>query len=205
MSIEFAINATSRTELGSGASRRLRRAGRLPGILYGGDRDPQMITLDHNEVVLSLRHEAFFSHILTLNLDGKSEKVVLRDLQRHPFKPTLVHIDLLRVTQDHSIRMHVPVHLLNADSCKGVKTGGGMLNLQTNEIEVECLPGSLPEAIEVDVSELELGDALHLSQLSLPPGVSIPALTHGAEYDGVVVSVLSSRGEKLASEEEGQA
>lgn len=204
MNADFIINAETRTETGSSASRRLRRAGKLPGILYGGNRDPEMILLDHNEILLSLRNDAFFSHILTLVYNGNKEKVVLRDLQRHPFKPSLVHIDLMRVTADHSIRVHVPVHLLNAEICKGVKTGGGMINLQTNEIEIECLPDALPEAIEVDVADLATGESLHLSQLALPDGVTIPALSHGAELDLVVVSVLSGRGEQTDSSDDEQ-
>jgi len=202
MSLDFVIEAEPRADQGSGASRRLRRAGKLPGILYGGHRDPVAITLDHNAILLNLKNEAFYSHILTVNLEGRSERAILRDLQRHPFKPTLVHIDLQRVSADETIRVHVPVHLLNEETCKGVKTGGGMLNRQLTEVEVECLPADLPEAIEVDVAQLGVGESVHLSELVLPAGVTIVALAHEG-HDSAVVGVLLPRGEK-AEEEEGE-
>jgi len=202
MSLDFVIEAEPRVDQGSGASRRLRRAGKLPGILYGGHKDPVAITMDHNAILLNLKHEAFYSHILTVNLDGKSERAILRDLQRHPFKPTLVHMDLQRVSADEAIRVHVPVHLVNEEMCKGVKTGGGMINRQLNEVEVECLPGDLPEAIEVDVAQLGVGESVHLSELVLPAGVTVVALAHEG-HDSAVVSVLVPRGEK-AEEEEGE-
>ena len=200
MSVDFVIEAEARMEQGSGASRRLRRAGKLPGILYGGHKDPVAITVDHNAILLNLKHEAFYSHILTVNLGGQSERAILRDLQRHPFKPTLVHIDLQRVSADEAIRVHVPVHLVNEDICKGVKTGGGMINRQMNEVEVECLPANLPEAIEVDVAQLGVGESVHLSELTLPAGVTVVALAHEG-HDSAVVSVLLPRGEKAGDEE----
>lgn len=196
MSTDFVVNAERRTEQGTSASRRLRKTGKLPGILYGGHKDPVAITLDHNEVILQLRNDAFYSHILTVNLDGQAEKAILRDLQRHPFKPTLIHIDLLRVTADEAIRVHVPVHFVNEEICKGVKTGGGMINRQVMEVEVECLPADLPESIEIDLANLDVGEAVHLSELPLPPGVTVVALAHDG-HDASVVSILGARGESV--------
>jgi large subunit ribosomal protein L25 len=200
MSRDFVIEAELRLEQGSSASRRLRRAGKLPGILYGGHQEAAPITLDHNAIMLNLKNDAFYSHILTVNLNGKAERAILRDVQRHPFKPTLVHIDLLRVSADEAIRVHVPLHLVNEEMCKGVKTGGGMINRQLNEVEIECLPGDLPEAIEVDVAGLEVGDSVHLSELVLPAGVTVVALAHEG-HDSAVVGVSMPRGEKALDEE----
>ena len=202
MSLDFVIEAEPRLEQGSSASRRLRRAGRLPAILYGGHKDPVAVTLDHNAMMLNLRNDAFYSHILSVNLNGRTERAILRDVQRHPFKPSLVHVDLLRVSADEAIRVHVPLHFVNEDTCKGVKTGGGMINRQMNEVEVECLPGDLPEFIEVDVANLSVGDSLHLSQLTLPPGVTLVALAHGEAHDSTVVGVLMPRGEQAEGEGE---
>lgn len=204
MNTDFVINAERRIEQGTSASRRLRKTGKLPGILYGGHKDPVAITLDHNEIVLQLRNDAFYSHILTVNLDGQAEKAILRDLQRHPFKPTLIHIDLLRVTADEAIHVHVPLHFINEEICKGVKTGGGMINRQVMEVEVECLPADLPESIEIDLANLDVGEAVHLSELPLPPGVTVVALAHDG-HDTSVVSILGARGESLDSGEDPAA
>jgi large subunit ribosomal protein L25 len=203
MSLDFVIEAEPRMEQGSRASRRLRRSGKLPGILYGGHKEAVAITMEHNAILLNLKNDAFYSHILTVNLNGKPERAILRDVQRHPFKPTLVHIDLLRVSADEAIRVHVPLHFINEEICKGVKLGGGMISHQLNETEVECLPENLPEAIEVDVADLGVGDSLHLSDLVLPAGVTSVALSHGEGHDAAVVSVVLPRGEKAAADEEG--
>ncbi|WP_018993509.1 MULTISPECIES: 50S ribosomal protein L25/general stress protein Ctc [unclassified Thioalkalivibrio] len=203
MSMSFTIEAEKRDEQGSSASRRLRRAGKLPAILYGGENDAQPITLDHNAMVHNLKHDAFYSHILTVKLDGKSEKAILRDVQRHPFKPTIYHVDLLRVSANQPIRVHVPLHFHNEEECKGVKLGGGMVSRMLNDIEVECLPGDLPESIDIDVVEMDVGDTIHISELKLPKGVESVALMHGEDYDYAVVSVLLPRAAK-AEEEEGE-
>lgn len=203
MSVTFELQAEPRADQGKGASRRLRRAGKLPAILYGADKEPQSITLDHNAVKLSLEHEAFYSHVLSIQLEGKTEKAILRDVQRHPCKPFILHLDLLRVSEDHAIRVHVPLHFINEETCVGVKTGGGMVSHQMVEVEVECLPRNLPEFIPVDVAALKVGDSLHLSELPLPEGVSIVALSHGPDHDLPVVSILKPRG--TAAEEEGEA
>lgn len=204
MSMSFTIEAEKRDEQGSSASRRLRRAGKLPAILYGGDSDAQPVSLDHNAMVHNLKHDAFYSHILTVNLDGKSEKAILRDVQRHPFKPTIYHVDLLRVSANQPIRVHVPLHFVNEETAKGVKLGGGMISRMLNEVEIECLPGDLPEYIEVDLADLDVGETLHISELKLPEGAQSVALMHGDEYDQGVVSVLltrASRGAGAAAEE----
>ncbi|WP_026340470.1 50S ribosomal protein L25/general stress protein Ctc [Thioalkalivibrio sp. ALJT] len=202
MSMSFTVEAEKRDEQGSSASRRLRRAGKLPAILYGADKDAVAITLDHNAMVHNLKEDAFYSHILDVKLDGNTEKAILRDVQRHPFKPTIYHVDLMRVSADQAIRVSVPLHFLNEEDCKGVKLGGGMISRMLNEIEVECLPGNLPESIEIDVIDLDVGETLHISELKLPEGVESVALMHGEEYDYAVVSILLPRSAK--AEEEGE-
>ncbi|MCG5499919.1 50S ribosomal protein L25/general stress protein Ctc [Ectothiorhodospira lacustris] len=204
MSVNFELQAEPRADQGKGASRRLRRAGKLPAIVYGAGKEPVAVTLDHNTVWLSLAHEAFYSHILTLKVNGKSERVILRDLQRHPVKQMVLHMDLQRVTEDQALKVHVPLHFINEESCVGVKTGGGMLSHQAVEVEVECLPKDLPEFIEVDVADLNVGDSLHLSQIRLPEGVSIVALAQGPDHDLSVVSVLKTRGGSAAEESEAE-
>ncbi|WP_018935298.1 50S ribosomal protein L25/general stress protein Ctc [Thioalkalivibrio sp. ALJ24] len=198
MSMSFTLEAEKRDEQGSSASRRLRRAGKLPAILYGGDDPAVPITLDHNAMVHNLKEDAFYSHILTVKLDGKSQKAILRDVQRHPFKPTIYHVDLLRVSANQPIRVNVPVHFTNEETCKGVKPGGGMINRQVNEIEVECLPDDLPESIEVDMTDVDVGETLHLSDLkgNLPNGVEMVALMQGDDYDYAVVTVQLPRSAK---------
>ncbi|WP_018873954.1 50S ribosomal protein L25/general stress protein Ctc [Thioalkalivibrio sp. ALJ16] len=203
MSMSFTIEAEKRDEQGSSASRRLRRAGKLPAILYGADKDAVAITLDHNAMVHNLKEDAFYSHILSVKLDGKTEKAILRDVQRHPFKPTIYHVDLMRVSANQPIRVSVPLHFHNEEDCKGVKLGGGMVSRMINELEVECLPGDLPESIDIDVVEMDVGDTLHISELKLPEGVQSVALMHGEDYDYAVVSILLPRSAK-AEEEEGE-
>ncbi|MGM0676443.1 MAG: 50S ribosomal protein L25/general stress protein Ctc [Pseudomonadota bacterium] len=202
MSVDFELQAESRTERGKGASRRLRRAGRLPAIIYGAGKEPMSITLDHSAVWLCQEHEAFYSHILNVTIDGRLEKAIVRDLQRHPYKPFLVHMDLQRVSENEAVRVHVPLHFLNEETCVGVKKGGGMLSHQSVEVEVECLPRDLPEYIEVDVGEMNVGDSVHLSELVLPQGVALTALAQGPDHDLPVVSVLKTRGGSAAEDED---
>ncbi|MEX2360544.1 MAG: 50S ribosomal protein L25/general stress protein Ctc, partial [Gammaproteobacteria bacterium] len=175
MSIDFVLNAEKRDDQGKGASRRLRRAGRVPGILYGGDAEPQAITLDHNEMIRNTAHEAFYSHILTVKLGGKEVQALLKDMQRHPAKPRITHVDLLRVQADKSVRVHVPLHFLDEKTSPGVKDQGGVVSHHLIEVEVECLPKYLPEYLEVFCGQLNVGDAVHLSDLALPEGVKIVA------------------------------
>lgn len=202
MSNEFELVAEIRTDAGKGASRRLRRSGKLPAILYGGDKEPVSIMLDHDVVVHQLEREAFFSHILDVRIGGENtEKAILRDVQRHPHKVRLLHIDLQRVSATEKLYMHVPLHFTNEDVAPGVKQGGGIVSHLMSDVEIACLPGDLPEYIEVDVSTLNVGDVLHLSDLKLPPGVEITALAHDeGEHDQPVVSIHLPR---AAVEEEG--
>lgn len=168
----YELNAVVRDDAGKGASRRLRRTGMVPGILYGGGKTPQKIATSHNELIHHLENEAFFSHILTVKMGGRSEKVVMKDLQRHPAKPFLMHFDLQRVRMDEEIRMNVPLHFEGEEGCPGVKAGGTLLT-GMNDLEIECLPKDLPEYIAVDVSMLEIGDMIRLSELAMPVGVTL--------------------------------
>lgn len=189
MSIDFTLDAESRNDLGKGASRRLRRTGRVPAILYGAGVEPENISLDHNKIRHDLENEAFYSHILTVNLSGKKQKVILRDLQRHPAKPVILHIDFLRVSDDQEIHMHVPLHFVGEDVCHGVKIEGGQISHLITEVEVICLPKNIPEFIEINVTELAIGDSVHLTELKLPKGIVLAALTHGEGHDQQVVNV----------------
>lgn len=187
MKENFIVNAAVRADQGKGASRRLRREGKVPAILYGGKEQPVPLTINHNELWKHLKTEAFYSHILTVNLDGKPEQAVLKDLHRHPVKDQILHLDLLRVEADKLLRMQVPLHFKGGDVAPGVKTAGGMVEHHLNQVEVECLPRNLPEFIEVDLSSLELGDTVHLSQLQLPEGVNLVELKHGNDASVVVI------------------
>ena len=202
---QFELNAEPRTDKGKGASRRLRRAGKLPGIVYGTDRDAQPIMLSHDELVHQLEHEAFFSHILTITVDGKSEKVVLKDLQRHPFKPVVIHVDFQRIDETQELTMRIPIHFINEAECVGVKTGGAVVSKIMTEVEVSCLPRDLPEYLEVDLGPLNVGDTVHLSDLKLPPGVSIYAMEHGGDGSQTVASVHIPRAIEVEEEAPAEA
>jgi large subunit ribosomal protein L25 len=196
MATDFKLNAKARTDVGKGASRRLRRlAGQLPAIVYGGDKAPFMINVPHKDLTKALEDERFYSHIISLDIEGVgSESVVLKALQRHPAKPQLLHADFLRVDATHSITMRVPLHFTNAEKCVGVRLGGGTVSHAISELEIRCLPSNLPEAIEVDLTDLNLGEIIHISELTLPAGVESVQLSHGADHDLPVVSVLAPRG-----------
>ncbi len=200
MSNSFEFKAELRDDTGKGASRRLRRAGLVPGIIYGAHQDPTMITLPHNELIQSLEQEAFYSHILGIQLGKKKEKVVIKDLQRHPSKPFVLHVDFQRISEKEKIRVHVPLHFINEKASPGVKEGGRVSHNLT-DVEVSCLPKDLPEFIEVDMSAVEVGQSIHLSEMDLPKGVEIPALAQGAAQDMVVVSIHSGHIPEEAEEE----
>ncbi|MBD3620519.1 MAG: 50S ribosomal protein L25/general stress protein Ctc [Gammaproteobacteria bacterium] len=205
MMTDFVLNAEKRDEQGKGASRRLRRAGMVPAIIYGAGKEPATISLNHNEVIRQLENEAFYSHILTLKIGGTEEQAILRDMQRHPSKPYVTHMDFQRVSATDKIRVLVPVHFINEDTCVGVKQGGGVLNHLMTEVEVQCLPKDLPEFIEVDVAGLNVGDTIHLSNLKLGKGVEIVELLHGDEHDNAVVACHKGHGGAAAAEtEEGE-
>jgi large subunit ribosomal protein L25 len=173
--MEIEVIAAKRELQGTGASRRLRHAGKVPGIVYGGTAAPVQIELDHNALYHALRKESFHASVLTLNVDGAKESVLLRDTQWHPYKQQVLHIDFQRVDKDHKIHVKVPLHFLNADNAPGVKTGGGKPHHVVTELDVQCLPGSLPEFIEVDMGNLEIGHAIHANDLTLPAGVELVA------------------------------
>jgi large subunit ribosomal protein L25 len=199
----FEVEAESRTDMGKGASRRLRRDGKVPAVMYGGDTEPQSISLVHSEILKSLEHEAFYSHILTVKVDGQATKAVLRDMQRHPSKPYIMHMDFQRINEKESIRVHVPLHFVGGEVAPGVKTGGGMVNHEVIEVELEVLPRHLPEFIEVDISGLHVGDSLHLSDLKLPETGTLIELARGEDHDQTVVSVQARRGGGEEAEENG--
>jgi large subunit ribosomal protein L25 len=206
MSTNFNLLATKRDVKGKGASRRLRREeGTIPAIVYGGTSEPAMISLSHKDFSHSLENEAFYSHILTLDIEGAKESVILKDLQRHPYKPKIMHADFMRVQKDHKIHVHVPLHFLNEEQCVGVRLGGGLLTHQLLEVEVVCLPGDLPEFIEVDMEAVEAEAVIHLSDLKLPKGVELAELLKGADHDLPVVAVHKPRGSKADDDETAAA
>jgi large subunit ribosomal protein L25 len=196
----FELEAESRSDTGKGASRRLRRDGKVPAIIYGGDAGPESITLLHSEVLKRLDHEGFYSHILTINVGGNASKAVLRDMQRHPAKPIVMHMDFQRISENQPIRVHVPLHFLGEDIAPGVKAGG-LVTHETIEVELEVLPRHLPEYIEVDISALHIGDSLHLTDLKLPESGSLVELGRGEDHDLPVVSIHARRGGAEETEE----
>ncbi|BFM08427.1 50S ribosomal protein L25/general stress protein Ctc [Halioxenophilus aromaticivorans] len=206
MSEDFVLDAQVRELTGKGASRRLRREqGLVPAIIYGLDKEPQQITLAHKDLVKQLENEAFYSHIVTLNVGSSSEQVILKDLQRHPAKAIVLHADFQRVAADQKLTTKVPLHFINEASSVGVKTQGGVVTHNITELEISCLPKDLPEFIEVDVQALEVGHSLHISELTLPEGVTSVDLTHGGDHDLAVVTISKTRGASDAdSEEEGE-
>ncbi|HEB86034.1 MAG TPA: 50S ribosomal protein L25/general stress protein Ctc [Gammaproteobacteria bacterium] len=204
MSNNFVLEAEPRADRGKGASRRLRRTGRVPAIVYGAGKDPVSISLKHNQLVHSLDNEAFYSHILTVKLGQDEEQAILKDLQRHPSKPVIMHMDLQRVSANEEIRVHVPLHFINEEHAPGVKEGGLVSHSQT-EIEIACLPKNLPEYVEVDLGALELDASIHLAEISLPDSVEAVELTHGEGHNPAIVSIHMARGAKDADVEEGEA
>jgi len=199
----FELDAVVRSDAGKGASRRLRRTGMVPGIIYGAGKEPQMFATMHSELIRHLEHEAFYSHILTVKLDGKAQKVVLKDMQRHPSKPFVTHLDLLRVSADEKLRMHVPLHFTGEAVAPGIKIEGGQFLHNMTDVEVICLPANLPEYIEVDVSQMHIGDLLHLSEIALPEGVELTAPATGGDHDTAVVHLIAKRA--ASGDEDGAA
>jgi len=195
--VNFTLNANVRTDEGKGASRRLRRLeAKLPAVIYGGSNPAQSITLELRELVKALENEAFYSHVLTINVDGKPEQAVIKALQRHPSKGTPMHADFLRIDATHKLTMHVPLHYINQDTCVGVKTEGGELAIMAADLEVSCLPADLPEFIEVDLKDVHIGTTLHISDIKLPKGVEVPALALGHDHDQPIANVHKSRVEE---------
>ncbi|UZE96955.1 50S ribosomal protein L25/general stress protein Ctc [Alkalimarinus alittae] len=210
MTDAFVVNAVVRTDKGKGASRRLRRLENLvPAIIYGGDKEPVSLTLKHNEIIKSLESEAFYSHILTISIDGTEESAILKDLQRHPAREEIMHVDFLRVSKNQPITVNVPLHFNNEEQCVGVRLEGGAISHQASDVEISCLPADLPEYIVVDMTDVHVDTIIHLSDLTLPKGVTITALQHGEDHNMPVAAVQKPKGEKVeegeeASEEAGE-
>jgi len=201
MTVEFALNAEVRSDLGKGASRRLRRnVAMVPAVIYGGDKAPQSISLLAKELAKLLENEAAFSHVLSLDVAGTKESVVIKALQRHPAKGFVLHADFQRVVAGQKLTAHVPLHFLNEATSVGVKQQGGEISHTINEVEVSCLPKDLPEFIEVDMAAVEVGQTVHMSDLKLPKGVELVALAHG--NDLAVSNIHASR---VKAEDEGAA
>jgi len=206
--VDYVLEAKAREDKGKGASRRLRRlANQVPAIIYGGNKEPQNISLVHNDISHALENEGFYSHIITINVDGTSEQVILKDLQRHPAKPYVTHADFLRVDATHKLTTRVPLHFINEATSIGVKGQGGIVSHILTDLEIQCLPKDLPEYIEVDLARLELGQILHISDITLPSGIESVALSHGEDHDLPVATVIKPRAaiesEGAEEEEEG--
>jgi len=194
--LEFELDCSVRTDLGKGASRRLRRLeGNIPAVIYGGEKDPISLTIPHKDIYKAIQNEAFFAHIITLKIGKKKEKAVIKALQRHPAKDLVLHADFLRVNEKEAIQVRVPLHFINEEKCAGVKVGGGNIMKTLNEIEVTCLPKDLPEYIEVDMLNVELGANVHLSDIVLPEGVtSVSLASHNEDNDLNVAAVHAPKG-----------
>jgi len=213
MSDNISLNVEPRSDSGKGASRRLRNQGLVPAILYGGKFDPVKISIAHNEFIHELEKETIYTQVVDLKMDGKVQEVILRDLQRHPYKNKILHADFFRIDKNTPIKVLVPVHVNNAEECVGVKMDGGMLTQLVTEIEIIALPKDLPEYLEIDALELHLGDILHLTDIQMPEGVEIVSLTHHEEVEDIehsdlnvgVLSVVKTRAEEIIDDEAPEA
>jgi large subunit ribosomal protein L25 len=194
MRTSFEVAADSRSTQGKGASRRLRRSGKVPAILYGGGSEATNIILDQQNLMTLVDKEKFYSSIITLKIDGKAQPALVKDVQMHPAKNQVVHVDLQRVLEDQPLRLHLPIHFLNANTAPGVKLQGGTVSHLRTDIEIACLPKDLPEAVELDLGGMNIGDSFYLSDLKLPPGVSLPELVHGR--DAPVVAIHAPRAQE---------
>ena len=201
MSDDFDLIAELREDQGKGASRRLRHQGKVPAIIYGAGRPPRSLAFDQNKVLHKLDNESFYSSILNIKVGEKSQPAILKDLQRHPAKLMIMHMDFQRIVDDVEIKMNVPLHFIGEDIAPGVKDGGGSVAHLMNDVEVQCLPKYLPEYLDVDVSELELDAMLHISDIKLPEGVEIPMLAQGEENDRAVVSIHVIKAAPVEEEE----
>lgn len=203
MSDALSFSVETRTGLGTGHARRLRRQDdRVPGVVYGGKKPTVYFSIDYRHIAKALQAEAFYSQVLELVIEKKKERVVLRELQRHPASDKVLHIDFLRISEDRAINISVPFHFLNEDKCHGVRLESGVISKNLTEVEVSCLPKDLPEFIPIDLEHVELGTTIHLSDLELPEGVLFVALAHREEHDVLVVSVHLPRGGLVETEEE---
>ncbi|MEP0203384.1 MAG: 50S ribosomal protein L25/general stress protein Ctc [Halioglobus sp.] len=206
MSDQFEINAEVREDMGKGASRRLRRlADLIPAIIYGAKEDPQSLSLVRKDFEKALENEAYYSHVLTINVGGSQQKAILKDLQRHPAKNRIMHADFLRVDENTAVKVNIPIHFINETTCVGVKTEGGIIQHQITDVEISCLPGDIPEYIEVDMAEVVIGQIVHLSDITLPEGVVSVALALGEDHDLAVASVMAPKGGSDAEDEVSEA
>ncbi len=195
---EHKLSATGRSDEGKGASRRLRRAGAIPAVVYGGHADPQSVQLEHEKTWVASQNEWFYASIIDLDVDGKVQKVLLRDMQRHPYKQLIMHLDFQRVSENEAIRVSVPLHFVGEEKSPAGKAADVVISHEHNEVHISCLPRDLPEFIEVDLSGLQLGDTVHLSQVKLPAGVEIPELKLGPDHD---VAIVVARHARVEAEE----
>ncbi len=195
MSKVFEFVAESRGQSGKSAARRARRQGNVPAVIYGGSNEPQMLVLSHNEVIKHLEHEAVYSHVLDITVDGKTEKAILKGVQRHPARVQILHLDFFRVNMSEVVKVHVPLHFINEHASVGGKKGGIAAH-SLIDVEVSCLPSVLPEFIEVNLAGLDIGGTIHLSDIILPEGIEIVVLAQGPEHDLPVVSMMASKASK---------
>jgi large subunit ribosomal protein L25 len=198
MAAKYEVTAEPRTAKGTGASRRLRRTGKVPGIVYGAGKDAVPVAFDHNAMLRNLNQEAFHTSILTLRFDGSQDQAILRDYQMHPVKPQILHIDLQRISATEKIHMSVPLHFLGQDVAPGVKQEGGLVNHLMSEVDITCLPHQLPEYLEVDMSNVGLNESVHLSNIKLPEGVAITQLAHGGDDLAVATITIVKEEEVIA-------
>jgi len=204
MSQDFDLIAEIREDQGKGASRRLRRSGKVPAIIYGAGRPPRQLAFDHNRVIQQLENESFYSSILNIKVGENSQAAIVKDIQRHPAKRIIMHMDFQRIVEGEKIKMNVPIHYLNAEESIGVKQDGGSVSQLVNDVEVSCLPKDLPEYFEVDIAELKLNEMLHLSDIKVPEGVEIPELAQGPEHDHAIVSIQLIKVVEEVEEAEGE-
>ena len=206
MSTNFTINAKSREDTGKGASRRLRRlTGEVPAIIYGGKKDAEKISILHKDITKALENDAVYSSIISLSIDGKAEDAIIKDIQRHPAKQIILHMDFLRVSKTTKLQTRVPLNFINEDICVGVKLGGGLIAHTMTDIEVSCLPKDLPESIDVDMAEVDVGQIVHLSDLTLPDGVESVSLSQGADYDLTVATVNKQKAVEIDEPSESES
>jgi large subunit ribosomal protein L25 len=205
MADKFDLVAEIREDSGKGASRRLRREDKVPAIIYGAGRPPRALVFDHNKVIKQLENESFYSSVLNIKVGEKSQAAIVKDLQRHPSLPRIMHMDLQRIVEDEVIRMNVPIHLIGADVAVGVKDGGGKVSHMRTDVEVVCLPRDLPEYLELDISELELDGLMYLTDIPLPEGVEIPELAQEVEQVQPIVSIHIIKEIIIEDEEELEA
>ena len=206
MSTNFTINAKSREDTGKGASRRLRRlTGEVPAIIYGGKKDAEKISILHKDITKALENDAVYSSIISLSIDGKAEDTIIKDIQRHPAKQIILHMDFLRVSKTTKLQTRVPLNFINEDICVGVKLGGGLIAHTMTDIEVSCLPKDLPESIDVDMAEVDVGQIVHLSDLTLPDGVESVSLSQGTDYDLTVATVNKQKAVEIDEPSESES